>query len=206
LRQRIADGKLGDVLSIHQIRSRGSGLWGSGNRHRAMVAHQEAGSWLIHHMCHDVDLVYWLLGEFKDTYCKTITTHPDPEAEEIIWSLSTLASGAPAVIGDTVAKHSYGDLIVHGTKGCFRRCCTPWEETIYFHPEGQRLPERQAMDFRSVKQGVDHFLDCLRNGTESKATLRAARGSLRICLAMKESARMGRIVPLEEFERGEPPA
>jgi len=44
---------------------------------------------------------------------------------------------------------------------------------------------------------MDHFLECIKEGKQSPNSLRSARHSLAVALAMQESARSGKVVEIK---------
>jgi predicted dehydrogenase len=195
IRDWINTGQMGRILSICHYKTRAYGLYGAGARHRAVVEPEESGGWTVHHACHDIDFLCWVNGPIAQVYAATRTTVPDKDSEEIILSSLMFENGAVGQIGDSVCciRDHYTQII--GTKASLVMSGEHEETVLRFHREGERAPEIiPARDTKRRGGGTDHFLECIREGKQSPNSLRSARHSLAVALAMQESARAGQVV------------
>jgi len=174
LRELYRSGMLGDLLSISCLRLRGYGLYASGVRHRAVVNPQESGGWVVHHACHAIDFIYWTAGEYETVYARTESTAP--EGPELVWGIGKLKEGGTGIVTDSVcaAREHYATII--GTKA-----------TAIMHGEGQtqivvtketsehdaRVQETyEVEDYKYNQESLAHFFECIREGKQSRSTLR----------------------------------
>jgi len=195
IRDLVQAGDLGRLLSICHFKTRGYGLYGSGARHRAVVEPEESGGWTVHHACHSIDFFYWLNGPMTRVYAGTRTTVPDKDSEEVILGQVAFANGTIGVIGDSVCciRDHYTQVV--GTRGSLVMSGEHDRTVLRLHREGE--PEEEAIPARDSKRpggGIDHFLECILKGEPSPNSLRSARHSLEVALAMQESARTGQVV------------
>jgi predicted dehydrogenase len=156
---------------------------------------EESGGWTVHHACHDIDFLYWINGPISQVYATTRTTVPDKESEEVVLGSVVFENGASGLIGDSVCciRDHYTQII--GTKASLVLAGEHEETELRFHREGEQRPrDIPARDTKRRGGGMDHFLECIREGEQSPNSLRSARHSLAVALAMQESARSGKVV------------
>ncbi len=196
IKDMIDAGELGEVLSVSHQKTRGYGLYAGGARHRAVVEPEESGGWAVHHACHDLDFLHWILGGIESVYGLTRSTAPGGGSEEVVEALLRFSSGAIGSISDSVSILRQHYTRVIGSKGSLLLTGENQDSLFLFQregcPEGARRPE--AIDVRDEKNpggGLRHFLECVRSGTESPHDLAAARPSLAAALALQQSARCG---------------
>ena len=195
IRDMIDSGKMGKLLSICHYKTRAYGLYGAGARHRAVVEPEESGGWIVHHACHDIDFLYWINGPIAQVYAATQTTVPDKDSEEVVLGNVVFENGAIGQIGDSVCciRDHYTQII--GTKASLVMSGEHEETELRFHREGELEPEViPARDTKLHGGGMDHFLECIREGKQSPNSLRSARHSRAVARAMQESARSRNVV------------
>jgi len=194
----IEAGEMGQLLSICHFKTRAYGLYGAGAWHRAVVEPEESGGWTVHHACHDIDFLYWVNGPIARVYATTQTTAPDKDSEEVVLGSMVFENGSSGLIGDSVCciRDHYTQII--GTKASLVLTGEHEETVLRYHREGRRQPEIiPARDTKRHGGGTDHFLECIREGKQSPNSLRSARHSLVVALAMQESAHTGQVVEVE---------
>jgi predicted dehydrogenase len=195
IKELIDRGELGEVLSVTHSKMRCYGLYAAGARHRAIVEPEESGGWIVHHACHDIDFLYWLLGPIRTVYALTQSTVPHKRSEEVVLGMVVFENGAIGSIGDSVCgiRDHYTRII--GSKASLAMTGENEQTVFRLHREGVAKPE--LLPFRDAKRpggGLDHFFECIRQDRRSPNSLRSARHSLAAALAMKESARTGKPV------------
>jgi predicted dehydrogenase len=195
IRNMVQTGELGRILSICHFKTRAFGLYGAGARHRAVVEPEESGGWTVHHACHDIDFLYWINGPMASVYAGTQTTVPDSGSEEAVLGHVTFVNGAMGVIGDSVCciRDHYTQVV--GTQASLVMSGEHDQTVLRLHREGQ--PREEVIPARDSKRpggGIDHFLECILKGDPSPNSLRSARHSLAVALAMQESACTGQVV------------
>jgi len=135
MKEMIEAGKIGKVLSFWMTRFRGYGLYSGGSRHYAVIKPELSGGWIVHHACHSVDFMIWMLGKVKNVYCLTKSTVPRAASEEIIWCLLNFQNGAVGMLGDSITslrENSYG---VIGDKGTLCVTSTTKGNVLLFRKE-----------------------------------------------------------------------
>jgi predicted dehydrogenase len=197
IRELIDSGEMGQLLSICHFKTRAFGLYGAGARHRAVLEPEESGGWTVHHACHDIDFLHWINGPIAQVYATTQTTVPDKDSEEVVLGSVVFENGASGLIGDSVCciRDHYTQII--GTKASLVLRGEHDETVLRLHREGEQQPESiPARDSKRPGGGTDHFLACIREGKPSPNSLRSARHSLEVALAMQESARTGKVIEI----------
>ncbi len=194
-------GQLGQLLSICHFKTRAFGLHGAGARHWAVVNPEDSGGWTVHHACHDIDFLYWINGPLAAVYAVSQTTVPDKNSEEVILGNVTFKNGAIGLIGDSVCciRDHYTQII--GAKATLVMSGEHEQTVLRFHREGEAAAEViSAKDSKRPGGGIDHFLACVREGKQSPNSLRSARHSLAVALAMQKSARTGKVVEVNQTD------
>lgn len=197
IKEMVDSGELGRLLSICHFKTRAFGLYGAGARHWAIVNPADSGGWTVHHACHDIDFLYWLNGPITTVYATTQTTVPDQDSEEVVLGNVTFANGAIGMIGDSVCciRDHYTQII--GSRASLVMSGEHDQTVLRFHREGKSEAEIiPAIDSKRPGGGIDHFLACIRENKQSPNSLRSARHSLAVALAMQESGRTGQVVPI----------
>lgn len=138
---------------------------------------------------HDLDWVRWIGGEVKAVYARGARI--GTENWNNIWALLTFANGATGVVGDsytaTMGGHVAGLIGTRGTLlfegGALRKKLMGGEE------ETIPLPELNALAAEDA-----YFLSCIRDNVPAQPDLAEGREVLKVCLAVQESAREGKVV------------
>jgi predicted dehydrogenase len=196
---------IGDVLSVSYEKSRAYGLNVSGKKHWATDNLEESGGWIVHHCCHQIDLLYYLFGPFQDIYCTTNSTITDKDSEELIFATGHLKNGAMFHIGDSLSQIAYGHLIVSGSKGSFTS--QQVDQFSFERIRNEKWDRDVPLSFDSSwirgkgkhPRSVEHFFDCIEGKAESISTLKSSLESLRVAYAMKESAKTGQVINMDSF-------
>jgi len=195
IRDLVQSGGMGKVLSVRHSKTRAFGLHEAGARHRAVEEPEESGGWTVHHACHDLDFLSWINGPVVRAYARTATTVPGGGSEEVVLGLVDFANGSIGAIGDSVCciRDHYTQVI--GSKASLVMTGEGEETRLRLHREGSKEPESlTACDRKRAGGGIDEFLECVAAKRQSPNSLRSARHSLAVALAMRESARTGRPV------------
>ena len=205
--KQIADeGRLGRILFVWHLMTRGFGLYESGARHWAVTRPESSGGWTVHHACHSIDFLYWINGPITAAYGNTQTTLPDHSpnrgpakgTEEVLLGNLTFANGAMGMVGDStciIREHHTGII---GSKGSLLMTGENEQTVMRLHLEGEKEEQRiPAIDAKRPGGGIDHFLECVQQGQQSPNSLRQARHSLAVAMAIQESAATGQVVTID---------
>jgi predicted dehydrogenase len=205
LRRFMQQGDLGDILSFTFQHGRAFGLSAGGARHRAIQEPEESGGWIVHHTCHQLDLLYYLFGEFKEIYCTTKTTVQGKDSEEVIFGSGRMKNGVMFHISDSLAKVRYDHMVAVGTKASYA-----WQNVDHFAFDRVREEKCAADNVFGFDYGwytsrgddepsVEHFLDVIEGKAKPVADLRSSYESLRAAIAMKQFANSGKVVDMESY-------
>ena len=198
----LASGECGEILSIWTRRSRGSGLYSGGTRHWAVTRPDLSGGWAVHHASHSVDLMLWFGGKVTSVYAKMHSTARNKLSEEVVWAILNFKSKATGVLGDSNTNFrdsEFGVICENGSLLIDRN------QKIIYKPEtgkeswaDRRMKTIKFKEENKVYNGavLDYFVNLLKEGLMSNINLAAAKESLSVCLAMRKSARSGRIIRL----------
>jgi len=193
----IDSGQLGDVLSICTQNTRGFGLNSAGTAHAAVTGYAESGGWTLHQACHGIDFMYWVSGPIKQVYATMQSTMPNQVTEEVVMANVVFENGVIGQIGNSVCRIRDRYTQIIGTEASLILRGENEDTELWFHREGEKTPERiSAQDKKRPGGGIDHFLECIREGKSSPNSLRSARHSLAVALAMGESANTGQVVTI----------
>ena len=201
MKQMADSGELGRLMSVTCFVARGWGLAMHGRPHPA-VAHPEiSGGWLVHHACHQVDYLCWLLGPAKTAYCRSSSTARGADSPEVVWGILQHENGAMGVVGDTVGAFRQGLVSIIGTKATVQYMRTPTGDVMTTRREtGTEFPYTEdVLGFgisRHHEGTLQAFTECLREGRPYPHDLRSTRTSFIAIQALEESRRTGQIVRL----------
>ena len=168
IRELARSGELGRILAVHHLRTRGYGLHEAGARHRAVTEPHESGGWIVHHACHDIDLLSWVHGPIARAYARTATTVPGGASEEVVLGMVDFADGAVGSIGDSVCRirehatlviGSRASLAMSGEAGQHRAAAPPGGcRASRDHPGARReAARRRAGPFPRMRAGRSSF-------------------------------------------------
>ena len=198
-KQLVDSGQLGQPLSVWHLMTRGYGLYEAEARHWAVLNPDLSGGWTVHHACHSVDFLYWINGRIAKAYCTTQTTVPDNGSEEVLLGNLTFADGTIGMVGDSTCilrEHHTGII---GTKGSLLMSGEHEQTVLRLHLEGESEEQLiPAIDTKRPGGGIDHFIERIQTGQLSPNSIRDARHSLAVALAMQESARTGQVVSVDQ--------
>jgi predicted dehydrogenase len=199
-------GELGDPMHLISRVARGTGLFGLGSPHKAVMHPELSGGWTLHHMCHQVDFALRLTGRRATrVYCQMTASAPDCPSEESVSTIITLEGGGICELADGVAPQPDHFLSYLGTKSLarvdgegalnVRGAC---EENEYGHGGWSTVYTPEAYGDDSMAA----FVAAVRNEavprTYPVATVPVTEGRhvLEVLLAMKESAEKNQVVTL----------
>lgn len=197
-KQMADEGRLGKILFVWHMMTRGFGLYEAGARHWAVTKPEQSGGWTLHHTCHSIDFLCWINGPIAKAYCNTQTTLPDSSSEEVLLGNLTFANGAMGMVADStcvIREHHTGII---GSKGSLLMTGENEQTVMRLHLEGEKEEQLvPTIDSKRPGGGIDHFIDCIQQGHQSPNSIRQARHSLAVALAMQESARIGQAIAID---------
>lgn len=210
IRDMIEKGEFGQLIASSTFLARAHGFYSEGARHPAVIKPEESGGWIVHHACHQVDMACWFLGEVDSvsvvtsSTVKAIETLPGLTSEETVFGRLFFKNGAVGTIFDCIGgvQDSHQSLI--GTRCAVSLISVPEDDLIKckYHTDREWGPPRiiDPKDEFPREDNMCHFLKVVRDGIPSRITVAEAHYSLRVTMAMRESAlQNGRHVSVSDF-------
>lgn len=199
----VAIGKCGDLLSVCLSSYRGYGFYENGKRHPAIIDPASSGGWIIHHLTHIVDFAIWIAGPVKEVQAMTRTTAPEElKSEEVICALLKFSSGAIGTVSDQIGSLRDHKIQIVGKLGGITEVDSNSKSVLKFCSEngayGNKILIEPSSDY-SETNGLQHLLNCLINKTSSLMPISDALASTQTCEAIKKSAYENRIVLVSEI-------
>jgi UDP-N-acetyl-2-amino-2-deoxyglucuronate dehydrogenase len=197
----IADGALGEVFLTETGYLHDIGPWYSGFEWARTTA--IGGSTMLFAGCHAVDALRWFGGEIVEVSAYETRGHSqDFEYAPTVAATVKFAGGGIGLVSasfEVPAPYTF-PLQIHGSKGAFRdgklysRAKFPGQTDWLTIPS--IAPESGDVAHHPFQGEVDHFVECIRSGTESHCNLEDAARTHEVCLAIDRSAAEGRAVRL----------
>ncbi len=167
-------------------------------------AEEDGGGPILENSIHTIDMLRFLMSEVKTVYAEGGNLFNSDRASQIDVAAVTLRfeNGAIAALGlGQAAEWGYANehfffACDHGEvriNGRFDRPTHWWmaKRDDPNHPQEETVAEDDCFDAE-----IAHFLHCVRTGETPFVTGEMGRGSVVVCLAIKESARSGKAVGL----------
>lgn len=203
IKEYVSKGKCGDLLSVCVSSYRGYGLYGSGKRHPAITDPATSGGWIIHHLTHIVDFAIWLAGPVKEVHALTRTTAPEElKSEEVICALLKFNNGVIGTVTDQVGALRDHKIQIVGKLGGLTEVTNDSKVMLKYSSEYKPYGNHELIDPTSNvpdPSGLEHFLNCLENGTPTEMPIHEALAATQTCEAIKKSAYENRIVQVSEI-------
>ena len=195
IRELARSGELGRILAVHHLRTRGYGLYEAGARHRAVTEADESGGWIVHHACHDIDLLSWVHGPDRPG----VRAHHDHRARRRERGAGAGDGGFRRRRGGLDRRLGLQDPRARDARRRqpgFARDERRGRQHRAAAPPGGRRPARDHPGARreAARRRAGPFPRLRLAGRPSPDSLASARHSLAVALAMRESARTGRPV------------
>ncbi len=174
----------------------------------------DGGGALMNQSIHNVDLLYWMMGEVEEIAAFSATlAHVRIEVEDVAVAAVKFRNGALGVIEGTTAAYPGlpKKIEIHGEKGSAaveQDDITLWqfaEETAKDRAIRRKFAKRGQAGGAADPRGITHhghlaqlkdFLKAIEAGTEPLVDGREGRKSVEIILAIYQSAATGKVVKL----------
>lgn len=172
----------------------------------------DGGGALMNQSIHNVDLIYWFMGEVESVTAHTaMRAHERIEVEDTAVAILRFRNGALGVI--EAATSAYPGLLkrteIHGSNGSIRveqDDITLWQFREERPGDAERVARKGAVsggaaDPRDIshaghREQIADFLNAIETGGAAKVDGREGRKSVEIIRAIYLSARTGRTIPL----------
>jgi predicted dehydrogenase len=192
MKEIIDSGTIGRVVSFEGCIYRGHGIYEGGARHVAIMHPEETGTWIVHHACHTVDVACWFCGEVDEVSVITQSTVPDRFAPEFVRGFLFFKSGAVGYVFDTVGGVKSETTAVVGTKGGIALREGAGTNLINIRVKGDPEPGAprciEPRDTYKYIDPINTIIQIARGQTKSKTTVHDALYTLKVTLAMEQSA------------------
>ncbi len=193
IRAMIAEGVIGQPLSLTTSIVRGYGMYADGTRHRAIVEPGESGGWIMHHACHMVDIACWFAGEVEEVSTVTRSTVPDIFSEETLDGRLFFKNGALGHVSDAVGGVPSKYVTIVGSHGGLSIIQGPDTDLVGIRlPKDRKTGPARLLDPRETHPYIDpihNLIECIRGKKQPYATIKDAYYSLPVTEAMRASAR-----------------
>lgn len=197
----VSDGTVGRVIGARMEFGSYLPSWHPDEDYReSYSARADLGGGVILDHIHEIDYARWLLGEIAAVSAFTgHTSHLDIETEDTASVLVRFDSGAIGQLHlDYVQREYSRSCKIIGDDGTVH---WEWDENVVT----LRLPDGECHS-HEVDDGwelndtyvdeMEHFLDCVSHGNETRCPVEEGRADLEVALAAKESAATGKHVRL----------
>jgi predicted dehydrogenase len=203
IKQLITSGAIGDRLHTITFRNRAGDGWGDDAYLARQPYFQEMERFLLYEAgIHTIDTFRYLAGEISRVWCFLRRLNPVIAGEDTAISVMEFRDGGVGLYDanryneSTAAdpRYTFGRLIVEGNGGTIRlddegRLTTqPLGQSERKHPY---TPSKQGFAGDCVRATQQHFVDCLRAGTEFETSGREYLKSIAVQEAMYRSAQTG---------------
>lgn len=192
----IQDGALGEVFLAETGYYSQIGPWYSGFEWARTKA--QGGSNLLFAGCHAVDALRWFAGDVVEVSAFETRGHEAAwEYAPTIAATLRLANGGVGVLTSSfeVPMPYTFPIQLHGTKGAFRDGRLYAKEKLPGQTDWMTVPTLALgsadVSFFPFGELVEHFVECIRTGTESHCNLEDAAKTHEVCLAADRSAAEG---------------
>lgn len=202
MRQALAEGQIGQPLSLRAEVGQFLPRWRSDNDYRQSVSAQsELGGGAVLELSHELDYARWLMGEVKKVSAQVAhLSELDMDAEDIAEIILQFDNGALGSIHlDMIQRSATRICRIIGTEGTlewdwfshsvrlFSATTNTWSDL-----QSPRPIDRNEMYVAELQ----HFLDCIIRNLPPLVSGEDGRRALEIALAVKESSRSQQVVEL----------
>jgi UDP-N-acetylglucosamine 3-dehydrogenase len=202
LKDEVAAGRIGKVISMHARR----------NRLKALLPRYGRTHPVIENSIHDIDLMLWYTGDRVHRVRGYDRNANGSKHADTFWGILEFAGGALGVV-ETIwllpkcagvllddAFQLVGDAGI-GNISFFPGGLTFWRESGFEIPDVSYDPRVRGAALGALRDELAYFCDCVREGRQpSIITAREAKNAVRVALALMESARGGRDVEIKEWD------
>ncbi len=205
IREIIASGRLGKLLSVQAQVGQFLPEWRPQQDYRKTITAQRAlGGGVILELIHELDYVQWICGRAVQTAC--LSGHLSKLEMDVEDMAVIIFESATGVIGSI----SLDCLQQHPSRTCkfiLENGVLIWDgirHTVNEFSEGKTWENRLDYSTQNRNQRfldeMRHVIDCISEGKPSCVDPRDAAQALCFALAVKESARSAKFVPIKEIQ------
>ncbi len=202
LKHCIEDGRIGKLLSIRAEVGQYLPEWRPGTDYRSSVsARSELGGGAVFELSHELDYTLWLAGDVRSVSAQTShLSDLEIDVEDTAEIILIFANGAMGSIHlDMVQRPSNRNCRVLGMEGTLTWDGTTDAVMLYSNATGQWStihPGQKTDRNRMYISELEHFFACIRERKEPLVTGTEGKRVLQLALAVLQSSREQRSIPL----------
>jgi predicted dehydrogenase len=170
----------------------------------------DGGGPLVENSVHVFDLMRYLMGDVEKVFAFGGTLFMNHRAPQIDAAAATLKFVSGGIAGLSVGYGSEWPMareqMAFATPKIVVDCDGGFDRPNVFRGCYRDNPAKplcldfpSTADFAGFDAEIDHFLACVREGREPIAPGRDGKEAVRLCLAVKESVRTGRVIEMCEY-------
>jgi len=160
---------------------------------------KDAGGPIVENTVHAIDILHYLIGDVERVYGEGDSFLASSEGlqqiDSAVFTLRFRGGTIATVCAGAWARGSlknerflcYSQRGMAQISGAFDK---PTDLDIYTYAD-RKTSHEEFPDADPIGMEVDHFAECVRTGMKPRATGEDGRSALKVCLAVKESARSG---------------
>jgi predicted dehydrogenase len=139
----------------------------------------------------------WIAGPYESVYSQMQTSVGQGSSEEIVMAVMRFKNGAVGMLGDLICPIADTQAGVVGTKGSAMITDTGRKGAVLrVKLDGQDEQNIDVSQPPMEAQGLSSFFNSIKTGAPSPSTIKEARYTLSVALAMQESNRTGKVIKL----------
>lgn len=201
LKEEVASGRLGKVVSMHARRNRLKSLLHLyGRTHPA-----------VENSIHDIDLMLWYTGHRVQRVRGFERRVLGPKHAEVFWGVIEFEGGALGVVETVWLLPKAAGIVLDdafqliGDKGIGNVSLVPgaltfWRDDGIETPDVSYDPRVRGAAYGALRDELAYFCDCVRHNRQPDIiTAREATNAVRVALALAQSASEGRDIELKEW-------
>lgn len=201
LKEEVASGRLGQIVSMHARR----------NRLKSLLPLYGRTHPVVENSIHDIDLMLWYTGQRVQKVRGFERRVLGPKHAEVFWGILEFEGGALGVVETIWLLPKAAGIILDdafqlvGDKGIGNVSLMPgaltfWRDDGVETPDVSYDPRVRGAAYGALRHELAYFCDCVRHNREPEIiTAREASNSVRVALALAQSAAENRDVEIKEW-------
>lgn len=201
LKEEIASGRLGNIVSMHARR----------NRLKSLLELYGRTHPVVENSIHDIDLMLWYTGQPVRKVRGFERRVLGPKHAEAFWGVLEFEGGALGVVETIWLLPKAAGIMLDdafqlvGDKGIGNVSLVPgaltfWRDDGVETPDVSYDPRVRGAAYGALRDELAYFCDCVRNDRQPEIiTAREATNSVRVALALAQSAAESRDIEIKEW-------
>jgi predicted dehydrogenase len=201
LKEEVASGRLGNIVSMHARR----------NRLKSLLALYGRTHPVVENSIHDIDLMLWYTGQRVKKVRGFERRVLGPKHAEVFWGVLEFQGGALGVVETIWLLPKAAGIMLDdafqlvGDKGIGNVSLVPgaltfWRDDGAEVPDVSYDPRLRGAAYGALRDELAYFCDCVRHNRQPEIiTAREATNSVRVALALAQSSAEGRDIEVKEW-------